>query len=88
MKKLRALDYKVIIEEKSKRDNVNGIFVPDGAENQTTLFIVVDIGKNAFLDDVSIGDTVVIVDKYAGVEIVCDGHTYRIVDDDDIVGKE
>ena len=73
-------------EEKTK----TGIFLTASAQEKPQVAEVVAVGPGGVVDgkevvmSVKVGDRV-IVSKYAGTEIKCDGREYNIVRNDDIL---
>lgn len=73
---------KVLLKE-IKKDNINGIEIPDIHKNKNTEYFVIAVGEGC--EDIEVNQKV-IVEPYAGVEIVSQKDTYRIVIYQDILG--
>lgn len=82
MKKLHVLGERVLLEEIECVQEVNGIMLPDSAQQKPTKFKVVDIGDDVL--EVKVGD-IVLIDTYTGTEIVQEKIKYRIVEEEEIL---
>lgn len=82
---LKMLPFKVLVKEiKDDKKQDELIAIPGTHTEKHPRYFVVCVGEG--VDEISIGD-VVIVEAYAGVEIVSDGSVYRILNDCDILCK-
>ena len=82
---MKVLGEKVLLKEiERKKNEINGIAIPDSAQKSGMIFEVVSIGDCVY--DVEVGDKV-IVGNYVGTEIVKDSITYKVVEEEDILAK-
>lgn len=84
--KLKMLEFKILIEQVESSKEEKGIIIPDTAKTKQLLFTVVQLGEYACDGEIEEGD-IVLVDRYAGTEVMIDRHIYRIVDESDILVK-
>ena len=94
--RLKVLWDRVLISpEEIKEKTTGGIVIPDTARERILLGVtkgkVVDKGPRAFKDEnglqPKIGDIIVFA-KYSGLPVECDGESYRIMNDIDVLAIE
>ena len=88
---LKPLFDRVVIKDAEMEETTkSGIVLPGSAKEKPQVAEVVAVGPGGVVDgkevvmSVKVGDRV-IVSKYAGTEIKCDGREYNIVRNDDIL---
>ena len=89
--KLRPLLDKVVIKKvEAQETTATGILLPDSAKEKPEVSVIVAVGPGGIVDGkevvmtVKVGDKV-ITSKYSGTEVKCDGTTYSIVRQSDIL---
>lgn len=83
---LQPLGDRVLVEEKTERERVEGgIVLPESASEKPTEGTVITVGPGSVKDDgsrtpmpVKVGD-LVLYGRYAGSEITVDGKDYKIL---------
>jgi len=90
--KVKPLGSKVFIKPlKEEEKTKSGIYLPDSAKEKPKQAEVLAVGEGKYIDgklsplSVKVGD-IVLTKEWGGDEIKIDGDTYKIVDEDDIIG--
>lgn len=90
--KVKPLGSKVFIKPlKEEEKTKSGIYLPDSAKEKPKQAEVLAVGEGKYIDgklsplSVKVGD-IVLTKEWGGDEIKIDGETYKIVDEDDIIG--
>lgn len=81
---IRMMPFRVLLKEQKPEQMKNGIVIPDSHAEKYPRYSVIAVGDCC--DGVGKGMTV-LVEAYAGVEIVSGQDRYRIVTIDDILGE-
>jgi len=82
---IQPLGSRVVVKpEEEAAQQINGIYIPDSAQEKPQTGEVVAIGTS---DDITVkvGDTVM-MPKYGGMEVKIEGTVYQILRQDDILG--
>ncbi len=90
--KLKPLGNRVLVKRTEQEESLKGgIILPDSAKKKQETAVVVSVGPGATGKDgkllpmsVQVGDRV-LMDKYAGQEVLLDDEEYVILRDDDII---
>ncbi len=92
MTKVRPIGDKIFIQPlKAEEKTKSGIILPDSAKEKPKQAKVLAVGEGKFVDGtikpltVKVGDTV-LIKEWGGDEIKLDGETYKIIDEEDILG--
>jgi chaperonin GroES len=83
--KVKPLADRVMVKlEKNEAKTAGGIIIPDTAQEKTQQGVVVEVGDDAEVIKVKVGQKVM-YDKYAGTQIKIDGIEHLIVKMADII---
>jgi len=89
---VKPLGSKVFIKPlKEEEKTKSGIYLPDSAKEKPKQAKVLAVGEGKYIDGkltplaVKVGD-IVLTKEWGGDEIKVDGETYKIVDEEDILG--
>lgn len=80
---MKVLGVKVLLEIIERKEEKNGIVIPDSVEKEHEYKV---IGIGDLVEDLEVGDYVLLA-KYTGTEISKDGKDYLIIDEDEILAK-
>lgn len=80
---MKVLGVKVLLEIIERKEEKNGIVIPDSVEKEREYKV---IGIGDLVEDLEVGDYVLLA-KYTGTEISKDGKDYLIIDEDEILAK-
>lgn len=90
--KIKPIGDKIFIQPlKAEEKTKSGIILPDSAKEKPKQAKVLAVGEGKFVDgkikplSVKVGDTV-LIKEWGGDEVKIDNETYKIVDEDDILG--
>ncbi|MDR2103328.1 MAG: co-chaperone GroES [Treponema sp.] len=83
--KVKPLADRVMVKlEKNEAKTAGGIIIPDTAQEKTQSGLVVEVGDDAELIKVKVGQKVM-YDKYAGTQVKIDGVDHLILKMSDII---
>jgi len=92
MTKIKPIGDKIFIQPlKAEEKTKSGIILPDSAKEKPKQAKVLAVGEGKFVDGkikpltVKVGDTV-LIKEWGGDEVKIDNETYKIVDEDDVLG--
>ena len=88
---IKPLGGRVVVELDKKKDKVNGIFVPEAAQQQINQGKVLAIGQGRRINDKVIPITVkvgqrVMLPQYGGQVVKLNNQEYTIIDEEMILG--
>lgn len=81
---MKMIGARVLVTPVDIVKEIDGIALPDDAQKQQK-FKVVDVGPDV-IEELVEGD-IVLIGEYTGTEIVKEGVTYRIVEEEEILAK-